>query len=122
MTELTNQTRTLGDFVAGLTFDALPAPVVAQAADIILDTLGCCIAAWEEDPEKANIAQQLAATFHAAPSAGIWGSRGARTDAGLAALANGILANAADYDDTHKRALLHTGSVIVPVVLGLAGA
>ena len=31
LTELTNQTRTLGDFVAGLTFDALPAPVVAQA-------------------------------------------------------------------------------------------
>ena len=114
------QTRAQGSFVAGLNFEALPAEVVAQAADVILDTLGCCIAAWEEDPDKGRIAQQLAATFHAAPVAGIWGSRGARTDAGLAALANGILANAADYDDTHKRALLHTGSVIVPVVLGLA--
>lgn len=114
------QTRALGDFVAGLTFDALPAPVVAQAADVILDTLGCCLAAWGEDPEKAGIAEKLTQTFHAAPVAGIWGARGARTDAGLAAMANGILANAADYDDTHKRALLHTGSVVVPVVLGLA--
>lgn len=114
------QTRILGGFVAGLTFDALPALVVAQAADVILDTLGCCIAAWDEDPEKAAMAEKLTETFRAAPVAGIWGSHGARTDAGLAALANGILANAADYDDTHKRALLHTGSVIVPVVLGLA--
>ncbi len=91
-----------------------------QAADVVLDTLGCCIAAWTEDPDKAAIATKLAATFKAEPVAVIWGSHGVRTDAGLAALANGILANAADYDDTHKRALLHTGSVIVPVVLALA--
>ncbi len=93
--------------------------MAAQAADIILDTLGCGMAAWTEDPEKAAIAAKLAAGFKAAPVATIWGSS-VRTDAGLAALANGILANAADYDDTHKRALLHTGSVIVPVVLALA--
>src|SRR5690606_20699315 len=36
------------------------------------------------------------------------------------ALANGILANAVDFDDTHKRALLHTGSVVVPPTLALA--
>ncbi|MGA9864886.1 MAG: MmgE/PrpD family protein [Acetobacteraceae bacterium] len=114
------QTRTLGAFVAGLTFGSLPTRVAAQAGDVILDTLGCCIAAWTEDPDKAAIATKLAGTFRADPVALIWGSRGVRTDAGLAALANGILANAADYDDTHKRALLHTGSVIVPVVLALA--
>jgi 2-methylcitrate dehydratase PrpD len=117
---LDGQTRALGAFVASLTYEALPAPVVAQAADIVLDTLGCCIAAWQEDPEKAEIATRLAGTFKAQPVATIWGSRGVRTDAALAALANGILANAADYDDTHKRALLHTGSVIVPTVLALA--
>lgn len=113
-------TRTLGAFISGLRFEALPAHVAAQAADVILDTLGCCIAAWTEDPDKAAIATKLADSFKAGPVASIWGSRGVRTDAGLAALANGILANAADYDDTHKRALLHTGSVIVPVALALA--
>jgi 2-methylcitrate dehydratase PrpD len=118
--ETTDQTRMLGAFVAGLRFEALPDPVVAQAADVIVDTLGCCIAAWTQDPDKAAIATHLAAGFKAAPVAAIWGSRGVRTDAGLAALANGILANAADYDDTHKRALLHTGSVVVPVALALA--
>lgn len=118
--ETTDQTRVLGAFVAGLEYEALPTAVAAQAADVILDTIGCCIAAWVQDPTKAAIATELAGSFKAAPVAAIWGSGGARTDAGLAALANGILANAADYDDTHKRALLHTGSVVVPVTLALA--
>lgn len=114
------QTHALGAFIAGLRYDALPARVTAQAADIVLDTLGCGIAARTEDPDKAEIATKLVGGFKAESVATIWGARGLRTDAGLAALANGILANAADYDDTHKRALLHTGSVIVPVVLALA--
>ncbi|MBS0641915.1 MAG: MmgE/PrpD family protein, partial [Proteobacteria bacterium] len=46
--------------------------------------------------------------------------QGVRTDAAVAALANGALVNAADFDDTHKRALLHTGSVVVPAALALA--
>jgi 2-methylcitrate dehydratase PrpD len=48
------------------------------------------------------------------------GGKGFKTEASLAALANGILSNAADNDDTHKRALIHTGSVVVPAALALA--
>ena len=117
---MSGQTSALGAFVAGLAFETLPAPVVEQATAIVLDTLGCALAAWRDDPGKAAIGTRLAGSFRAEPIASIWGSGGARTDAGLAALANGILANAADYDDTHKRALLHTGSVVVPTALALA--
>lgn len=113
-------TQQLGEFIAKLRFESLPEAVVAQACDIVLDTVGCAIGAWRDDPEKGKIATQLAATFRAAPIAAIWGGGGARTDPALAAMANGILANAADFDDTHKRALLHTGSVIVPPTLALA--
>ena len=113
-------TQMLGEFIATLRFEALPEAVVAQACDIILDTVGCAVGAWCDDPEKGELASRLAATFRAAPVAAIWGGGGARTDAALAAMANGILANAADFDDTHKRALLHTGSVIVPPTLALA--
>jgi 2-methylcitrate dehydratase PrpD len=63
---------------------------------------------------------QVVAMFRAEPVASIWGSAGIKTDAALAALANGALVNAADFDDTHKRALLHTGSVVVPPALALA--
>ncbi len=120
MTSATRETETLADFVASLTFDKLPPDVAAQACNIVLDTLGCAIGAWRDDPEKAEIAAKLAGTFHAEPKAAIWGARGCKSDAALAALANGILANAADFDDTHKRALLHTGSVVVPSTLALA--
>src|SRR4051794_31652175 len=113
-------TAELGAFVAGLRFEDLPPAVVVQAKHVILDALGCAIGAWTDDLPKAEIMTKLAATFRAAPTATIWGSAGVRTDAAVAALANGALVNAADFDDTHKRALLHTGSVVVPVALALA--
>lgn len=119
MSTATGPTEALADFVAGLRFEGLPTAVQTKATEIILDTLGCGIAAWRDDREKAEVARGLARSFRAAPSAVIWGS-GERTDAAVAALANGILANAADFDDTHKRALLHTGSVVVPPTLALA--
>jgi len=112
-------TEALAQFVAGLRFEDLPPAVVSMACDIILDTLGCGIAAWRDDREKADIAAGLARSFGAAPKATMWGGD-TRTDAAVAALANGILVNAADFDDTHKRALLHTGSVVVPPTLALA--
>ncbi len=118
--EANGPTRRLAEFVAGLTFEALPNAVVAQACDVVLDTVGCALGAWRDDPEKAVIARNLAASFASGPVASVWGAGGARADAAIAALANGILANAADFDDTHKRALLHTGSVIVPPTLALA--
>src|SRR6478609_3655211 len=113
-------TAELGAFVAGLRFEDLPPDVVAQAKHVILDALGCAIGAWTDDLPKAEVMTKVAGTFRAAPVATIWGAPGVRTDAALAALANGALVNAADFDDTHKRALLHTGSVVVPAALALA--
>jgi 2-methylcitrate dehydratase PrpD len=113
-------TAELGAFAANLRFGDLPASVVAQAQNVILDALGCAIGAWKDDRPKADVMTALAATFRASAVATIWGSAGPRTDAALAAMANGALVNATDFDDTHKRALLHTGSVVVPVVLALA--
>jgi 2-methylcitrate dehydratase PrpD len=113
-------TAELGAFIAGLKFEALPESVAQQASDVILDAVGCAIGAWRDDPEKAEIVSRLTATFNAAPVASVWGSRGLKSDAALVALANGTLVNAADFDDTHKRALLHTGSVVVPPALALA--
>jgi 2-methylcitrate dehydratase PrpD len=118
--EQTGPTRALAEFASGLQIDDLPDAVVAQACNVILDTVGCALGAWRDDTEKAEIARNLTQSFGSMPAASIWGAGGVRGDAGLAAMANGILANAADFDDTHKRALLHTGSVIVPSALALA--
>lgn len=116
-------TRALAEFVANLRYEHLPEPVVRQACDIILDAVGCALSAWVEDKDKARIARDIAALYPAAGAgAGIIGVPGRAAQPAFAALGNGILVNAADNDDTHKRALLHVGSVVVPVALALGQA
>ncbi len=113
-------TRALAQFVAALRPEDLPGEVAAQATRVVLDALGCAVAAWTEDAQKARIAHDIAAMYPASPGAGVIGARGIAAQPAFAALANGILINAADNDDTHKRALLHVGSVVVPAALALA--
>lgn len=115
-------TRALAEFVADVRPDELPPEVTAQAARVVLDAIGCAVAAWTEDAEKARIARDIATLYPASPGAGVIGAPGLAVQPAFAALANGILVNAADNDDTHKRALLHVGSVVVPAALALAQA
>ncbi|MGC8476625.1 MAG: MmgE/PrpD family protein, partial [Acetobacteraceae bacterium] len=113
-------TQALAEFTAGLRAEDLPPAVIHQACRVVLDAIGCAIAAWVEDPAKARVAREIAARYHARPGAGVIGVRGSSSHPAFAALANGMLVNAADNDDTHKRALLHVGSVVVPTSLALA--
>ena len=113
-------TRAVAEFVAKLRFEDLPEPVVRQACRLVLDAVGCAASAWTEDPAKARIAKDIAALYPAPGGAGVIGVAGSRAQPAFAALANGILVNAADNDDTHKRALLHVGSVVVPAALAMA--
>jgi len=115
-----NETRTLAEFVARLRYEDLPQAVVEQACRIIVDTVGCALSAWTEDPAKSRIALEIAQLYGSDQGASVIGVAGVKSQPAFAALANGILANAADNDDTHKRALLHTGSVVVPPALALA--
>ena len=78
------------------------------------------MSAWRVDPAKSQVASEVASLYASAGGTSVIGARGLRAQPAIAALANGMLANAADNDDTHKRALLHTGSVVVPTVLALA--
>lgn len=116
-----NETRTLAEFVSGLTFKQLPEKVVEQAGRIVLDTIGCAVSAWKEDSKKCKIAADFAGEFEAKAQATVFGADLKSTPA-LAAMANAIMSNAADNDDTHKRALIHTGSIVVPVALAMAEA
>ena len=65
----------------------------------------------------AALARDIARLCPASPGAGVIGAPSVAAQPAFAALANGILVNAADDDDTHKRALLHVGSVVVPAAL-----
>jgi 2-methylcitrate dehydratase PrpD len=116
-------TRALAEFVAGLRYEDLPPAVVERACDVVLDAVGCALSAWVGDTEKARVARGIASLYPAAAGgAGVIGPAGLSVQPAFAALASGILVNAADNDDTHKVALLHVGSVVVPTVLALGEA
>lgn len=112
-----NATEPLSAFASQLRYEDLPPEVVRQASRFLLDAVGCALAAWREDERKAAIAQRLVEDFAAPGNSSVLG--GGRTHAALAALANGFLINATDNDDTHKRALAHIGSVVVPAALAV---
>jgi 2-methylcitrate dehydratase PrpD len=109
----------LAAFTASLHFDALPPAVVAAARLRVLDVLGVALAASRQD-----FAAPLARTLEG------WAAGGEATVIGtkqtapvpLAVLANGTLAHALDFDDTHPAAIVHVSSVIVPTVLAAGEA
>jgi 2-methylcitrate dehydratase PrpD len=115
---------TLAEWAMGLTLDAVPAPVVAAAKRHLVDGLGNAIAAsrLNEAPHVHRVVEMLGG----APEASVIG--GTRVAAPLAALANGTLIHALDFDDTHADALIHCTAVTLPAALaeaesrGLGGA
>jgi len=119
---MTAPSRALAEFAAGLRFEDLPAPVVHQACRLVLDAVGCAVSAWVEDPGKARIARDMAALYPTAPGvgpgAGVIGAGGSAQPA-FAALANGILINAADNDDTHKTNGTFGGAATAAHAMGL---
>lgn len=109
----------LAEFAASLRYDALPRDVVASVRLRILDVLGIALAA-----SRSDIAPSLLGALEA------WESGGRCTVVGtsrtapppLAALANGSLAHALDFDDTHAGSITHASAVVLPAALAVGEA
>ncbi|HLY64187.1 MAG TPA: MmgE/PrpD family protein, partial [Chloroflexota bacterium] len=89
-------TRELATYLAGLTYDDLPPPVVAVLKSLLLDTLGTTLAAntlGTGCPELVDLVRG----WGGAPEATLLGF-GAKVPAPAAALANGGLGHALNYD------------------------
>ncbi|WP_108610463.1 MmgE/PrpD family protein [Aminobacter sp. MSH1] len=113
----TTRTGQLAEFAAQLQFSDLPPAVVHQTKRFFLDAVGCAIGTYRENPEKARLVGALVDSMNSGGLAGVIGGR--KVHPATAALANGILINATDNDDTNKRALVHVGSVVVPAALAM---
>jgi len=108
---------TLAGFTAALRWDAIPAQVRARAKHLILDAVGCALAAKRFD--FAAVSLRAIAEL---------GGRGERCVIGHsqglplrdAVLANGILMHGLDYDDTHSEAIVHVTVGLLPAAMGLA--
>lgn len=98
---------------------AIPDAVMARTALCVKDTLGVAIAARTLGVGMA--ATQVALEAEGPAHAAVWGA-GRAASAEDAALANGMLAHALDFDDTHAAAIMHSSSVIVPAALALGEA
>jgi 2-methylcitrate dehydratase PrpD len=109
----------LADFAHELRFERLPDDVVERAKLHALDALGCGLAASERGlggEARAWVVDEWAPLGRAAQLLG----RGGPAAPSEAALANGMLCHALDYDDTHPEALVHPSTVVVPAALAVA--
>jgi 2-methylcitrate dehydratase PrpD len=84
----------------------------------VVDVIGNCLAARSSEP--ARIVEQLALSWGGEGRAGIVGGPAERLPAPAAALVNGTLAHALDFDDTHLPSVLHPSASVVPAALAVA--
>jgi 2-methylcitrate dehydratase PrpD len=106
----------LGQFAAR-TAKAPDERILADARMRLLDVAGISVAALGTGP--AAVARSLAGQWGGAPLAGAIGTT-ERFPAPSAALINGTLAHALDFDDTHVPSILHPSASVVPAALAAA--
>jgi 2-methylcitrate dehydratase PrpD len=95
---------------------AFPRAALERTALCFEDTLAVALAAASLDVGTA--ASRVALRTGAGPAT-VWGT-GAGVSAGEAAMANGMLAHALDYDDLHSAAIMHSSAVVVPAAIAVA--
>lgn len=103
----------------GLALDEIPLEVARAASRHILDGIGCALAAARLG--TATPAVDVAVGLGGAPEAAILGTD-MRVSAPAAALANGALIHALDFDDTHTGALVHATAAVLPAALAAGEA
>ena len=106
----------LADFTAGATFDNLPPEVVHECKRVLLDSIGCAVAAVDELKGRAGIdyGRILGAGD---PKATIMGAAGKVSVAG-AAFANGELISTLDMDVVLPPG--HVSPYVLPAALAMA--
>ena len=111
MTPPRSAAETIADWAAGLRPGDIPASAKAAACRHLLDGIGCAIGAVRTDAVPAAIS---AALREAEPERATIFADGRRVATTAAALANGALVHALDYDDTHEPALVHATAAVLP--------
>ena len=112
-------TERMARFIAEARFEEMPEVVITAAKTAILDTVGVMAAAVGE-PVASSIVRYVSAAG-GPPDATVVGSA-LKTSTSLAALANGTLGHALDFDDSNWLLYGHASVVVLPAVLAEAEA
>ena len=110
-------TRQIGEYVTGANIEDFPPEAIIAAKGAIMDCLACMLAGSQES--LADILCRYVAAEGAAPASSVVG-RGFRTSAANAALVNGAMAHALDYDDITHITKTHPTAVLLPAALAVA--
>jgi 2-methylcitrate dehydratase PrpD len=109
--------QTLAKFVAGLRWQDVPPEVTERARHLILDAVGCALAARRFDFAKTSL--RAIAELSGPGDSVVIGCK-ERFPLRDAVLANGILAHGLDYDDTHSEGIAHLTVATFPAAFGVA--
>jgi len=88
----------MADYAADLRYEHLPPAAVHEVKRRLIDSLGCALGAWNEQP--CVIARSVASTLSADNGATLWGTRH-RAPLDWTAFANGCMVRYFDYNDTY---------------------
>ena len=102
---------TLAHKIVALKPGALPAATTRKCEDLLIDVVGLCVTARNED----YVTSALAGWDDDGPCTAIGHAR--TLTASGAAFVNGTAAHGEDFDDTFEGGPVHAGAVIVPAVL-----
>jgi 2-methylcitrate dehydratase PrpD len=108
----------LAAYTAAITYESLPSTVVSTLKRILLDTLGTTLAANTLGTGSRELVD-LVCTAGGTPESTVLGM-GVKVPAAAAALANGNLAHALNYDDAPGEGGGHLGVTSVPAALATA--
>ena len=103
----------LAERVAALHADRLPKSLRQKCEELLIDVVGLCVTARNEDYIKSA----LAGCDDEGSCTAIGHARG--FSAASAAFVNGTAAHGEDFDDTFEGGPVHAGAVIVPAVLAV---
>ncbi len=107
----TSVAETLAQEIVALKPGSLPAATTRKCEDLLVDVVGLCVTARNED----YVTSALAGCDDDGPCTAIGHAR--RLTAAGAAFVNGTAAHGEDFDDTFEGGPVHAGAVIVPAVL-----
>ncbi len=117
MTSNIDSSRLMARMAAEIVYDDLPVQAVEATRNDLLDTLGVAIAG-RAAPGCREVCSLVLGNY-GADQATVWGS-GRKAAAAEAAWANGTMAHALDFDDTHDPSVLHAGVSVIPAALAAA--
>ena len=113
---LTTRGEQLVNYIAGTRTRKFPAEIVDLALQALVDHLGCAVGAYDDAP--ARPVRATVRRWNAQGKSRIY--MGGLTTPALAALANGTMAHAMDYDDTHAGGAGHPSGPCWSAALAVA--